>query len=173
MKKAVDVVASELKGIRAGRATPALVEHLEVKAYDQAMRLQELAAITTPDPRSILIKPYDKNILPAIEKAIQVSDINLPPNVQGDTIRLNIPPLTEERREELVKVAHREVESGRIAVRNIRRDGKEKLDQAKKKKEITEDEHRKLLDELQQMTDRFTGEMEELLARKEKEIRTV
>lgn len=170
MKKAVEVCRREIESVRAGRASPALLEPIQVEAYGQKMKVQELATISTPDPRTLIIQPWDKGVLKHIEKAIQASDLGINPISQGDALRLNIPPLTQERREELVKLVHREAENGKVAVRNIRRDGKEALEKAKKEKQVTEDELHRLLDRLQKLTDRYTGEMDRVVEAKEREV---
>ena len=170
MKSAVAVLEEDLKGMRTGRASTALVEKLEVEYYGQATPLYQMANLSVPDAQTIAIRPFDKTSLKAIEKAIQASDLGLTPNNDGKAIRLTIPPLTEERRKELVKVARKMAEDGRVAVRNIRRHANEEIKKTEKMHEITEDDRKRAIDKVQEMTDKFIGEIDELLARKEKEI---
>ena len=170
MEKAVAVFTDELKGIRTGRATPGLVDHIRVDYYGSPSPLKQIAAISVPDPTLILIKPYDMSILKEIEKALQKSDLGINPVSDGKLIRLAIPPLTEERRKELVKVVRKLAEDGRVAVRNLRRDANERLKALEKEKKISEDGLRKGLDEIQNLTNRIVKELDDLLAKKEKEI---
>ncbi|HID84159.1 MAG TPA: ribosome recycling factor, partial [Anaerolineales bacterium] len=140
MQGAVRVLEDELRGIRTGRANPALVERLEVEYYGVPTPLMQIATITVPEPRQLLIKPFDPSSLKAIEKAIRNSDLGLTPNNDGHSIRLILPPLTEERRRELVKVVHRRVEEARVAIRNVRRDAIKDLRELEGEKMISEDE---------------------------------
>ncbi len=170
MGKAVDHLAHELVHIRTGRATPALVEDLKVEAYGTVMRLQELATITAPEPRLLVIQPWDASTLKAIERAIQTSDLGLTPNNDGRVIRLVLPQLTEERRRELVKLVHKRVEETRIAIRNIRRDAIDEIRTLEKEKEISEDESHRAQDQVQKLTDEFIEKAEKLGEKKEAEI---
>jgi ribosome recycling factor len=170
MKGAISVLEDDLSRIRTGRASPAIVEKLAVEYYEMPTPLQQLASISVPEPRSLLIRPYDDSSLKNIEKAILASDLGLTPNNDGKNIRLSIPPLTEERRHELSKVVHNRVEQGRIAIRNIRRDVIRDLHEFEKEKLISEDEMKRGEDEMQKLTDRYIDEINKHSEQKEKEI---
>ena len=170
MKGAVQALEDDLAGIRTGRASPALVERLQVDYYGSPTPLVQLASIGVPEPRQLLIRPFDQASLPDIERAIQVSDLGLTPSNDGKNIRLNLPPLTEERRKELVKVVHNRVEEGRVSVRNVRRDLIRDLREFEDEKMISEDERIRGEEELQKITDRHIDEINEVGERKEKEI---
>jgi ribosome recycling factor len=170
MKGAIVAFEEDLSGIRTGRANPALVEKLQIDYYGSPTPLMQLASISVPEPRSLLIRPFDPSSLKAIEKSIQASDLGLTPNNDGKTIRLNLPPLTEERRRDLVKLVHNRAEDARVAVRNIRRDSIKDLQEFEKEKMISEDEEKRGEDELQKMTDRYIEEIGQISQRKEKEI---
>jgi len=173
MKKAVEATDRDLKSLRTGRASTALVENVTAEAYGTATPLKGLATISIPDARTIQIQPWDRNLLGAIEKAILAANIGLTPNNDGRVIRLNIPPLTEERRKELVKVAHKMAEEGRVAVRNIRRHTNEEIKATEKRHEISEDDRKKTQETVQKQTDEFIAEIDKHLAAKEKEIMEV
>lgn len=173
MSKTVDVLQSDLLTIRTGRASPALVERLQIEYYGTMTPLNQLASISVPEPRLISIRPWDAAALPAIEKAILTSELGLTPQNDGKLIRLTIPRLTEERRRELVKVVHRRVEEGKIALRNIRRDAIEDLRQFEKEKLLTEDEFHRGREQVQELTNDFAAKMDELGKRKEKEVMEV
>lgn len=173
MSTTVDVLQSELLTIRTGRASPALVERLQVGYYDTMTPLNQLASISVPEPRLIAIRPWDATALPAIEKAILKSELGLTPQNDGRLIRLTIPRLTEDRRRELVKVVQRRVEEGKVALRNIRRDAIEDLRQFEKEKLITEDEFHRGREKVQELTNDLAAKMDELAKRKEKEIMEV
>ncbi len=173
MKSASEALQRELNTIRTGRATPALLERLTVDYYGTPTPVQQVATIHAPDARTLTIQPWDKNALGDIEKAIQKSDIGVNPTNDGVMIRLALPPLTEERRKELVKVAHRKVDEAKIAVRNCRRDGHDTLREQEKAKEISADELKRSVDRLQKLTDRYTAELEKLGQAKEQEILSV
>ncbi|MFZ5808107.1 MAG: ribosome recycling factor [Chloroflexota bacterium] len=170
MKGAVQSLEEDLSGIRTGRASPALIERLQVEYYGMSTPLVQLASINVPEPRSLLIRPFDSAALKAIERAILASDLGLTPNNDGKNIRLNLPPLTEERRRDLVKVVHNRVEEARVAVRNIRRDSIRDLRDFLQEKLISEDEQEKGETELQKLTDRYIEEINKIGERKEKEI---
>lgn len=170
MKTTVSVFREDLTGLRSGRASTALVDKLEVEYYGQPTELRQLATISTPEPMQILIRPYDKSAVKAIEKAIQQSNIGITPNVEGDQLRLNMPMLTKQRRQELVKLLHGRMEEARIAIRNIRRGANDDLKDFEKEGMITEDDHKRGLDEVQKMTDKFIAEIEAAGKEKEKEI---
>ncbi|MGC8971188.1 MAG: ribosome recycling factor [bacterium] len=173
MKQSIVVFQKELVGIRTGRANPALVEELTVDYYGTPTPLFQLAKITTPDPRTILIQPWDKQALQSIEKAILKSDLSLNPINDGTSIRLNIPSPTEERRKELVKLVRKKGEEAKVVIRNIRRAGVEELEKEKKNSKISEDVEKRLKEQVQKITDKYIEEVDKILAEKEKEIMEV
>ncbi len=173
MKKTVEIVNKELASLRAGRATPSLLEKITVPYYGTPTPINQLANITAPEPRLLVIQPWDKSVLPEMEKAILKSDLGITPVSDGNVIRLAIPQLTQERRAELVKITKKKAEEGRVAIRNIRRDANDTLKTQQKNGEISEDEQRRLQDEVQKLTDKYIKEIDKLLAAKEKEIMTV
>lgn len=170
MTKAIEALRRELATIRTGRANPALVEHLRVDYYGTPTPLKQLASVTVPEARLLTIQPWDKSSLGAIEKAIQRSDLGLNPSNDGSVIRLVIPQLTEERRRELVRVVHKKVEEGRVAIRNVRREAHELLRDFRREKEISEDQEFNAQEELQKVTDRFIDEADQLGEEKEREL---
>lgn len=173
MKGALEVLEEDLGGIRTGRANPTLVEKLQVEYYGSLTPLMQLATITVPEARSLLIRPFDASTLKTIERAILASDLGLTPNNDGKSIRLNLPPLTEERRRELVKVVHHRLEDARISVRNIRRDSIKDIHEFEQEKLISEDERKRAEVEFQKMTDKYIEEVGVIGSRKEKEIMEV
>jgi len=173
MKGAIQSLEGDLAVIRTGRATPALVEKLSVDYYDTPTPLMQLASISVPEPRSLLIKPFDPSTLKDVERAILASDLGLTPNNDGKSIHLNLPALTEERRRELVKVVNNRLEEARVAVRNVRRDTQNDMRDFEKEKMISEDELKRGEDDLQKLTDRFVEEINERGQGKEKEIMEV
>jgi len=173
MKGAIQSLENDLAVIRTGRASPALVERLSVIYYDTPTPLMQLATISIPEPRSILIKPFDGSTLKTIERTILASDLGLTPNNDGKCIRLNLPPLTEERRRDLVKVVHNRLEEGRVAVRNIRRDCHNDMRDFEKEKMISEDDLKRGEEDLQKLTDRYIEEINKRGQEKEKEIMEV
>lgn len=170
MKGAITAFEEDLSGIRTGRANPGLVERLPVEYYGLPTPLMQLATISVPEPRTLMIRPFDASSLKAIEKGILASDLGLTPNNDGKQIRLNLPPLTEERRRDLVKVVHNRAEEARVAIRNIRRDSIKDLHEFEKEKMISEDDRKKGEEELQKLTDRFIEEVGYISQRKEREI---
>jgi ribosome recycling factor len=170
MGKAVDALRRELTTVRTGRASPALVEDLRVDYYGTPTPLKQLASITVPEARLLTIQPWDKGSLEAVAKAIQKSDLGLNPANDGVLIRLAIPQLTEERRRDLVKVVHKKVEDGRVAIRNVRRDAHEMLRDLRREKEISEDQEHNAQEKLQETTDRFVGQAGEVGHEKEQEL---
>ena len=170
MGKAIEVVREDFGGVRTGRASPALVQRLQIDYYGTQTPLQQLAGISVPDPRSLLISPYDRSAISAIEKAIMASDIGITPSNDGAAIRLNFPALTEERRKELIKVVRDRAEHGRVSIRNVRRHAKEEIERDQKGGEASEDDMHRGEKELQKMTDRFIGEVDDMLQRKEAEL---
>jgi ribosome recycling factor len=173
MTKAVEALRGDLMAIRTGRASPALVERLRVDYYDTLTPLNQIAAISAPEPRLLVVRPWDPTAIGAIEKAILKSELGLTPNNDGAVIRLPIPRLTEERRRELAKVVARRVEEGHIAIRNIRRDLQEDMREFEKEKLITEDEFHQGRDKLQQVHDKYVAHMDEIGKAKQQEIMEV
>ena len=173
MQKTVEVVISDFAAVRAGRANAAVLDKITVDYYGSPTPINQVAAISSPDPRSLLIKPWDGSILKAIEKAIQASDLGINPQNDGSSIRLNFPQLTEERRKELTKQVRKYAENGKVAIRNVRREAMDKLKALQKKSEITEDDCKDFEKELQDMTDKRCKELDELAAKKEKELMAV
>lgn len=173
MKQSIAVFQKELLGIRTGRANPALVEELVVDYYGTPTPLFQLAKITTPDPRTILIQPWDKQSIQSIEKAILKSNLSLTPINDGTSIRLSIPSPTEERRKELVKLVKKKGEDAKVVIRNIRRTGLEELEKEKKNSKISEDVEKRLKGQLQKITDKYIEEIDKILQEKEKEIMEV
>ena len=173
MQKTIDVVISDFAAVRAGRANAAVLDKITVDYYGSATPINQVAAISSPDPRSLLIKPWDSSVLKAIEKAIQTSDLGINPQNDGSSIRLSFPQLTEERRKELTKQVKKYGEGGKVAIRNIRRDAMEKFKGLKKKSEITEDDFDELEADLQKLTDKRCKEIDDLTAKKEAELMAV
>ena len=170
MKRAVEALQHDLGGVRTGRASPALLERVQVDYYGAPTSLNAVATINVPEPRLLVIQPWDKKMLPIIEKAIQKSDLGVTPNSDGNVVRLAIPPLTEERRRDLVKVVHKRVEEARVAIRNCRRDAIDDLRKAERDKQVSEDEVKRAQDRLQKLTDGFIGQVDEVGRRKESEV---
>ena len=173
MKRAIDVTREEMSGVRTGRASPAILNRLTVDYYGAPTPLNQLASFSVPEPRLLVIQPFDRNAMSQIERAIMQSDLGLTPSNDGNVIRLAFPPLTEERRKELIKLVRERAEEGRVAVRNVRRHSKDELERLQKNGEISEDDLNRSEKELQKLTDRFVGEIEELLGHKEKELMEV
>ena len=173
MQKTVDVVVSDFAAVRAGRANAAVLDKITVDYYGSPTPINQVAAISSPDPRSLLIKPWDGSILKAIEKAIQTSDLGINPQNDGRVIRLAFPQLTEERRKELTKQVRKYGEAGKVAIRNIRRDAMEKFKAMEKKSEITEDDRKDYEKELQDITEKRCKQIDELTAKKETELMAV
>ncbi len=172
MKKSVDVVRKEFASLRAGRATPALLDKIVVSYYGTPTPLNQMANISVPEARMLVIQPWDKSATPEIERAILKSDVGITPSSDGNVIRLTIPQLTQERRTELVKVIKKKAEEGRVAVRNIRRDINDNL-KAKQKDGVPEDDVKRAQDDLQKTTDKYIKEIDELVKTKEQEIMQV
>ena len=170
MKKSLDVVHRDFAGLRTGRANAGMIEDIRVDYYGTMTPLKQMAGITVPDAKTLLINPWDASALKSIEKAINESDIGIAPLVDGKSIRLIIPPLSRERREDLVKVAKKVAEDGRVSVRALRRDGNEKIKQLEKDKKITEDESFKSQAEIQKLTDRYIQLIDQAQSSKEKEL---
>jgi len=170
MNKAVETLESEYKRLRTGRASVSLVDGIRADYYGTATPLSQLATLTIPDPRTIVIQPWDNSVVGEIEKAILKSDLGLTPMNDGKAIRINIPPLTAERRRDLVKVVKKKAEESKVAVRNIRRDINEKIKDLKKDKKVSEDEQFRAQDEIQKITDDFVKKIDAVYGSKEKEI---
>jgi ribosome recycling factor len=173
MHKCVEATRADFASIRTGRATPTLLDRLHVDAYGQSVPIKQVAGVTTPDTRTVVISAWDKAVVPDIRKAIEKSDLGLTPNVDGTVIRLIVPPLNEERRRELAKVVKKKAEDGRVAVRNVRHHAHDGLRSQLKNSEITEDDNKRMQETLQKLTDRYVKEIDALVVGKEKEIMEV
>lgn len=170
MEKATEVFKNELKGLRTGRASPALLDAIRVEYYGSPTPIKQLAAVSTPDPQQIMIKPFDAAAIKDIEKAIRASDLGLAPNSDGKVIRLTIPPMSGEQRTKMAKKIKELAENAKIACRNVRRDGNKHLEQAEKDKKITEDDRDKGVEEVQKLLKSYEGQIDQLAAAKSKEI---
>lgn len=170
MDKTINVFDTELKSVRAGRANPGVLDKITVDYYGTATPIPQIGTVSVPEPRTLVIQPWDASVLKEIEKAIQTSDIGINPNNDGKVIRLNFPPLTEERRKEIVKDVKKKAEDAKIAIRSIRRDAIESYKSKKKAGEITEDDLKDIEKDIQSITDDYTKEIDSLAANKEKEI---
>ncbi len=173
MKASLDALKRELSGLRTGRASTHLLDPLQVTVYGSKMPLSQVGTVSVPEPRTISIQVWDRANVSAVEKSIRESNLGLNPVIDGQLIRLPIPTLTAERRQELVKVAHKYAEQSRVSVRNVRRDGMDKLKKLEKDGDISEDEHRKKSGSVQELTDKYVKEVDNMLASKEQEIQTV
>ncbi|MBI4728450.1 MAG: ribosome recycling factor [Acidobacteria bacterium] len=173
MRRAIEVAREEFGGVRTGRASPSLLQRLTIDYYGAKTPLQQLASLSVPEPRQLAIHPYDRGAIASIEKAIMASDLGLTPSNDGAVIRLSFPPLTAERRRDLTKHVRDRAEHCRVAVRNVRRHVKEEIDRDTKDGKVSEDDGRRAERELQKLTDRFVGEVDEMLARKEAELMEV
>ena len=173
MQGAIQTLRHELAGLRTGRASANLVEPIQVQAYGQSMPLNQVATISIPEARTISVQVWDKSMVSAVEKAIRDANLGLSPTVEGQLLRIRIPELNEQRRREMVKVAHRYGEESRVAVRHVRRDGIDQLKKLLKDKSISEDDEKRLETEVQKATDGAVGEVDQLIASKEKEIMQV
>jgi len=173
MHKSIETLRADLAKIRTGRAHTGLLDHIHVDYYGTSMPLPQVANVTLADPRTIGVQPWEKKMIPVVEKAIRDSDLGLNPATSGDMIRVPMPALTEERRRDLIKVVHKEAEGARIAVRNVRRDANEQLKKLLKDKQCSEDEERRAHDELQKLTDRFVAEIDKLMQVKEADLMAI
>ena len=173
MRKSLESVAADFAAVRAGRANAAVLDRISVDYYGTPTPIQQIASIASPDPRSLVIQPWDASALKLIEKAIQNSDLGINPQNDGRSLRLGFPQLTEERRRDLVKQIHKYVENGKIAVRNIRRDAMEAFKKAEKATDLTEDDFKQAEKDLQKMTDDSCKKLDEMLAAKEKELMAI
>jgi ribosome recycling factor len=173
MHRSIEPLKADLAKIRTGRAHTGLLDHIHVDYYGTSMPLSQVANVTLADPRTIGVQPWEKKMIPVVEKAIRDSDLGLNPATSGDLIRVPMPPLTEERRRELIKVVHKEAEAAKVAVRNVRRDANEQLKKLSKDKQCSEDEERRAHDDLQKLTDRVIGEIDQLLQSKEADLMAI
>ncbi len=170
MSKTIERLEREFAGIRTGVASPSLLDTIRVEAYGSMMNLREVANIGAPEPRLLVIQPWDKTLIPVIEKAILTSELDLNPQNDGTFVRIPIPQLTEERRKQLVKVVHKLAEEGRIAIRGVRRESNGKIKKLEKDGDISEDSSHKLLNDVQELTDKYVKSIDEVLSTKEKDI---
>ena len=173
MQGAIASLKTELSGLRTGRASTALLDHVQVEAYGSHMPLNQLATISVPEPRALSVQVWDRSMVHAVEKAISAANLGLTPSTEGQMLKLRIPELNEERRKELVKVAHKYAEAARVAVRHVRRDGLDHLKKMEKEHKISEDDEKRQAGEVQKATDSTIAEVEKILASKQKEIMTV
>lgn len=173
MRKSIDSFKHEISKLRTGRASPSILEHVRVDYYGNEVPLSQVANITVTDARTLTITPWEKKMVMLIEKAIMNSDLGLNPATTGDIIRVPMPALNEERRKELIKVVRNEAEAARVSIRNVRRDANNFVKEMLKKKEITEDEERKLGDDVQKLTDKFVAEVDQITTAKEKDLMAV
>lgn len=173
MKKTIEHLTQDLATLRAGRANPAMVDRLMVSYYGQATPLNQLANITVPEPRLLVIQPWDKSSIPDIEKAVMKSDLGINPSNDGNVIRLAVPQLTEERRKEIVKIVKKRGEEAKVAIRNIRREQNDFMKAAEKDKVVSEDESKKGMEEVQKITDKYIKDIDSIMAAKEKDIMEV
>ncbi|MDD5287959.1 MAG: ribosome recycling factor [Dehalococcoidales bacterium] len=173
MRKSIEAIQKELTSIRTGHASPSLIEHLKIEYAGVILPLNQLATISAPQANQLVVQAWDKGSVTSIEKSIMKSELGLNPINDGRVIRINIPPLNEERRQELLKIVRRRIEEGKIALRNVRRDAQEDLKTQEKDKEISQDEHKQFQNQLQKLTDTYTVKMEQLGKDKEKEIMVV
>ena len=173
MQKTIQSMKSDLAGIRSGKATTALLDSVKVDAYGQKSPLSQVASVSVPDPKSLLVQPWDKSLIGEVVKAIQKAELGLNPRAESNLIRIPIPPLSEERRMELVKLCKKVAEENRVAIRNIRRDANDKLKKAEKDKDISEDQMHDGIDTVQKATDKYINEIDALIEAKEKDIMAV
>ena len=170
MAKSIDALRSELAKLRTGRANAALLDHVRIDYYGTPTPVNQVASVTVTDARTLSVTPWDKSMVPTVEKAIRDSDLGLNPATSGEVIRVPLPPLTEERRKEMTRVVRAEGENGKIALRNIRRDALAHLKDSLKKKEVSEDDEKRAEDEIQKLTDKYVAEVDQLVSIKEKDI---
>lgn len=173
MEKAVDAMRREFSSVRTGKASPALLDTVKVEAYGSKMPINQVATVTAPEPRLLMVQPWDKSLMQVIEKAIQTSELGLNPANDGNLIRVPIPALTEERRKEMVRVLHKLAEEGRVAIRHARQEANKELKKKQAAHEVSEDDVRHKMDEVQKMTDTYIHKIDELLKAKEQELMEV
>ena len=173
MTRSIETLKTDLAKVRTGRAHTGLLDHIHIDYYGTSMPLSQVANVTLADPRTLGVTPWEKKMIPVVEKAIRDSDLGLNPATSGDMIRVPMPALTEERRKELIKVVHKEAEAAKVAVRNVRRDANDHLKKLLKDKQCSEDEERRAHDDLQKLTDRFVADVDRLLAQKESDLMAI
>lgn len=173
MQKCIEAFKNDLSKLRTGRAHPSLLDHVRVDYYGNETPLSQVANITVADARTLAITPWEKRMIPAIEKAIMTSDLGLNPATSGEIVRVPLPALTEERRKELIKVVRNEAEGARVSIRNVRRDANTALKELQKNKEIAEDEERRLSESVQKLTDKYTAEVDHLVSAKETDLMAI
>ncbi|HEX6792574.1 MAG TPA: ribosome recycling factor [Casimicrobiaceae bacterium] len=173
MTRSIETLKTDLAKVRTGRAHTGLLDHIHLDYYGTSMPLNQVANVTLADPRTLGVTPWEKKMIPVVEKAIRDSDLGLNPATSGDMIRVPMPALTEERRKELIKVVHKEAEAAKVAVRNVRRDANDHLKKLLKDKQCSEDEERRAHDDLQKLTDRFVADVDRLLAQKESDLMAI
>lgn len=173
MRKRIDTYKAEIAKLRTGRAHPGILDHIRIDYYGNEVPLSQVANVNASDARTLTITPYEKNVVPVIEKAILNSDLGLNPATAGTVIRVPMPPLNEERRRELIKVVRAEAEAARVIIRNLRRDANGEVKDLLKKKEITEDAERRLIDDVQKLTDKFVAEVDQLTTAKEADLMAI
>lgn len=170
MEKALEALRREFASVRTGKATPALLDTVRVEAYGTKLPIQQVATVSAPEPRLLVVQPWDKSLAPAIEKAIRSAELGLNPVSDGHVLRVPIPPLTEERRKELVRLLHKLAEEGRVAVRHARQEANKEIKRRQQAHELSEDEARRMLDEVQKLTDEYIEKVDALLEAKEREV---
>lgn len=173
MEAAVDAMRREFSGVRTGKATPQLLDTVRVEAYGSKVPVNQVATVNTPEPRMILVQPWDKSLIPDIERGIQTADLGLNPSNDGNVIRVPIPPLSEERRKDMVRLLHKMAEEGKISVRHARQEANKTIKQQEQDHEISEDEARRQLDTVQEITDEYIARIDEMMAKKEAEVMEV
>lgn len=173
MERAVEATRREFSTVRTGKATPALLDTVRVEAYGSKMPINQVGTVSAPEPRMLVVQPWDKGLIGAIEKAVRSAELGLNPVNDGNVIRIPIPPLTEERRRELVRVVHKLAEEGRVAVRHARQEANKEIKRRQQAHEVSEDEARRQLDEVQKLTDQYIARIDELLQAKEQEVMEV
>lgn len=173
MEKALEALRREFASVRAGKATPALLDTVRVEAYGSKLPINQVGTVSAPEPRLVVVQPWDKSLIPAIEKAIREAQLGLNPSNDGSVIRIPIPPLTEERRKEMVRMLHKMAEEGRVAIRHARQEAREAIKRRQQAHELSEDEARRELDEVQRLTDEYIAKVDQLLKAKEQEVMEV
>ncbi|HEY8483198.1 MAG TPA: ribosome recycling factor [Longimicrobiales bacterium] len=173
MEKALEALRREFASVRAGKATPALLDTVRVEAYGSKLPINQVGTVSAPEPRLVVVQPWDKSLIPAIEKAIREAQLGLNPSNDGSVIRIPIPPLTEERRKEMVRMLHKMAEEGRVAIRHARQEAREAIKRRQQAHELSEDDARRELDEVQRLTDEYIAKVDQLLKAKEQEVMEV
>lgn len=173
MEKALDALRREFASVRAGKATPALLDTVRVEAYGSKLPINQVGTVSAPEPRLVVVQPWDKSLIPAVEKAIREAQLGLNPSNDGSVIRIPIPPLTEERRKEMVRMLHKMAEEGRVAIRHARQEAREAIKRRQQAHEVSEDDARRELDEVQRLTDEYIAKVDQLLKAKEQEVMEV